>query len=398
MDQHSPSGARPGPRPPRTRSRPQHRAASHPRFAAWIRPNDDQGHARPGGRRPPESRGRPGRGRHAPLPQHRAYHDQSRRLGILASPIGLRRQPSRGRRTEGERYSTGSDATSPGSKSARRQAGTPGVRKRLGRAPGSGGPGIRGRGNPLTVPLALSGGLLLLPVLALAGANESDRAQVVTAAQAPEGTFTSDEPAIDETAEQAGVGESASSAEADSTASLPDETAVELPVYADPTGSEARQSDGKSRNGPRAEANSSGSESRARRGNELAAPPLPARRNQPVSAEANKPVRKAAVQSASASAKEPAPPKPKPAIARSPDRSETGTASWYDYKVGTCAHKTLPFGTIVTVVNTNSGRSTDCRVADRGPFVGGRIIDLERGVFDNIAPPGAGVIPVRITW
>jgi rare lipoprotein A len=42
----------------------------------------------------------------------------------------------------------------------------------------------------------------------------------------------------------------------------------------------------------------------------------------------------------------------------------------------TAAHRSLPFGTRVTVVNRNNGRSVVVRINDRGPFVRGRVIDL----------------------
>jgi rare lipoprotein A len=42
----------------------------------------------------------------------------------------------------------------------------------------------------------------------------------------------------------------------------------------------------------------------------------------------------------------------------------------------TAAHKTLPFGTRVRVVNKRNGKSVVVRINDRGPFVRGRIIDL----------------------
>ena len=42
----------------------------------------------------------------------------------------------------------------------------------------------------------------------------------------------------------------------------------------------------------------------------------------------------------------------------------------------TAAHRTLPFGTKVTVVNRSNGRSAVVRINDRGPFVHGRVIDL----------------------
>jgi rare lipoprotein A len=81
-----------------------------------------------------------------------------------------------------------------------------------------------------------------------------------------------------------------------------------------------------------------------------------------------------------------------------PRNSQTGGASWYDAPAGTCAHRSLPFGTIVTVINEATGASTTCRVADRGPFVAGRIIDLSRDTFAKIASTSSGVIQVRIEW
>ena len=78
--------------------------------------------------------------------------------------------------------------------------------------------------------------------------------------------------------------------------------------------------------------------------------------------------------------------------------TETGGASWYDYRSGECAHQTIPKGTVVTVTNLANGASTTCVVTDRGPYSGGRIIDLDRGTFAQIADPGSGVIQVRITW
>jgi G5 domain/Lytic transglycolase len=99
---------------------------------------------------------------------------------------------------------------------------------------------------------------------------------------------------------------------------------------------------------------------------------------------------------------------PKPRIAASerpgsdspsPSGQQEGGASWYHYKPGTCAHRTLPKGTVVKVTNLQNGQTANCTVADRGPFIGGRIIDLDRSVFMAIADsPGQGVLRVRIEW
>jgi hypothetical protein len=80
-------------------------------------------------------------------------------------------------------------------------------------------------------------------------------------------------------------------------------------------------------------------------------------------------------------------------------RQQEGGASWYRYKPGTCAHRSIAKGTVVTVTNLGNGKTITCTVADRGPFIAGRIIDLERGVFMAIADsPGQGVMRVRIEW
>jgi rare lipoprotein A len=58
------------------------------------------------------------------------------------------------------------------------------------------------------------------------------------------------------------------------------------------------------------------------------------------------------------------------------------------------AHRTLPFGTRLRVTNPSNGKSVVVRVNDRGPFVGGRDLDLSYGAFSSIASPGQGVTRV----
>jgi len=62
----------------------------------------------------------------------------------------------------------------------------------------------------------------------------------------------------------------------------------------------------------------------------------------------------------------------------------------------TAAHRTLPFGSIVTVVNNRNGRSVTVRINDRGPFVHGRVIDLSPAAarvlgFNGLAPVSLSV-------
>jgi rare lipoprotein A len=62
----------------------------------------------------------------------------------------------------------------------------------------------------------------------------------------------------------------------------------------------------------------------------------------------------------------------------------------------TAAHRSLPFGTRVRVTNQSNGQSVVVTINDRGPFVGGRIIDLSRGAARAISMTGAGVARVSL--
>jgi rare lipoprotein A len=62
----------------------------------------------------------------------------------------------------------------------------------------------------------------------------------------------------------------------------------------------------------------------------------------------------------------------------------------------TAAHRSLPFGTKVRVTNINNGRSVVVRINDRGPFIGGRIIDLSAGAARILNMVQSGVAPVQL--
>jgi rare lipoprotein A len=104
----------------------------------------------------------------------------------------------------------------------------------------------------------------------------------------------------------------------------------------------------------------------------------------------------------------PPPPRTAPAEIRN---GETGLASWYghpyhgrpaangeiyDMEQLTAAHRTLPFGTWVRVVNLSNKKTVDVRITDRGPFVENRIIDLSHAAAVAIELIGPGVGPVRL--
>jgi peptidoglycan lytic transglycosylase len=62
----------------------------------------------------------------------------------------------------------------------------------------------------------------------------------------------------------------------------------------------------------------------------------------------------------------------------------------------TAAHRTLPFGTRVAVVNNHTGRSVVVRINDRGPFVGGRVIDLSPAAAHAIGVSGLAPVSLRV--
>ena len=80
--------------------------------------------------------------------------------------------------------------------------------------------------------------------------------------------------------------------------------------------------------------------------------------------------------------------------------SQTGLASWYDppWSGLTAAHPSLPFGTMVTVTDVQTGRSVTVVVDDRGPFAPGKIIDLSPEAFAILRPLPIGIVAVQLSW
>jgi rare lipoprotein A len=74
----------------------------------------------------------------------------------------------------------------------------------------------------------------------------------------------------------------------------------------------------------------------------------------------------------------------------------TSSGEIFDTNVRTAAHRTLPFGSIVKVVNLENGKSTVVRINDRGPFVEGRIIDLSRAAAEELGMVSQGVAKVSV--
>lgn len=78
------------------------------------------------------------------------------------------------------------------------------------------------------------------------------------------------------------------------------------------------------------------------------------------------------------------------------DGRTTANGETFDNDAYTAAHRTLPFGTRVRVTRTDTGDQVTVRINDRGPFVGGRIIDLSQRAARDIDMLADGLAEVRI--
>jgi rare lipoprotein A len=74
----------------------------------------------------------------------------------------------------------------------------------------------------------------------------------------------------------------------------------------------------------------------------------------------------------------------------------TANGETFDMYALTCAHLTLPFNTILRVHNLDNDREVTVRVNDRGPYVGGRIIDLSKGAAEDLGMLEAGTANVLL--
>ncbi len=74
---------------------------------------------------------------------------------------------------------------------------------------------------------------------------------------------------------------------------------------------------------------------------------------------------------------------------------KTASGETFDMYGLTCAHNTLSFDTWIEVRNLKNNRTVIVRVNDRGPFVGGRIIDLSLGAAKELDMIRAGVLEVE---
>jgi len=77
---------------------------------------------------------------------------------------------------------------------------------------------------------------------------------------------------------------------------------------------------------------------------------------------------------------------------------QTSSGEVYDMYQLTCAHNTLPLGTMVMVTNLENGNSVEVKVNDRGPFVKGRIIDLSYAAAKILGMYEKGTAMVKVEF
>ena len=76
----------------------------------------------------------------------------------------------------------------------------------------------------------------------------------------------------------------------------------------------------------------------------------------------------------------------------------TSSGEVYDMFQLTCAHNSLPLGTMVMVTNLENGRSVELKVNDRGPFLKERIIDVSYAAARILGMWGKGTTNVKVEW
>jgi rare lipoprotein A len=92
-------------------------------------------------------------------------------------------------------------------------------------------------------------------------------------------------------------------------------------------------------------------------------------------------------------------------------RKETGRASYYakhfanrkmadgrrmNPDADVAASKNLPLGSVAKVTNLENGKTATVKIEDRGPYVGGRVVDLAPKVADQLDIKEKGVSPVEV--
>ncbi|HOC36280.1 MAG TPA: septal ring lytic transglycosylase RlpA family protein [Tenuifilaceae bacterium] len=74
----------------------------------------------------------------------------------------------------------------------------------------------------------------------------------------------------------------------------------------------------------------------------------------------------------------------------------TASGERYSHNKATCAHLSIPFGSLVKITNLDNGQTAIVRVNDRGPFVPDRVVDVSRSVAERLGMIPTGVARVKV--
>src|SRR4029079_7884330 len=75
---------------------------------------------------------------------------------------------------------------------------------------------------------------------------------------------------------------------------------------------------------------------------------------------------------------------------------QTANGELFDMEALTAAHRTMPLGSVVRVVNLANGKYLHVRITDRGPYVNGRILDLSRAAAVQLGMAREGTTHVQV--
>jgi rare lipoprotein A len=78
----------------------------------------------------------------------------------------------------------------------------------------------------------------------------------------------------------------------------------------------------------------------------------------------------------------------------------TASGERFDPHALTMAHRSLPLGTIVFVINDDNGRGVTLRVNDRGPYCDGRVADVSRAASRELGFQAFGIVEatIEVLW
>lgn len=75
---------------------------------------------------------------------------------------------------------------------------------------------------------------------------------------------------------------------------------------------------------------------------------------------------------------------------------KTANGEIYDQMAFTAAHKGLKFGTLLKITNPRNDQSVIVRINDRGPYIGGRQLDLSKAAALQLGMMKRGILKVKV--